>query len=151
MPTTATLLAFAAASLLLVIMPGPNLVYIVTRSVSQGVRAGAVSALGVETGTLVHIGAAVLGLSTLVASSPVAFAVLRYAGAAYLCWLGLRALRRPSTVDIAESHREPLPRLFCSGLLVNVLNPKVVLFFLAFLPQFVRPGDTARGQMAVLG
>ncbi|WP_432011840.1 LysE family translocator [Streptomyces cucumeris] len=154
-PETSRLLAFIAASFALVLIPGPNLVYVLTRSVSQGRRSGVCSALGVETGTLVHIAAAVFGLSALIARSDVAYATLRYAGAAYLVHLGLRALRRPDTLDLSgTAARIPLTKVFRDGVLVNVLNPKVALFFLAFLPQFVSPGQgTAgtRGQMLVLG
>lgn len=146
MPDRSTFLAFALASLALVVAPGPNLVYIVTRSVSQGRRAGLVSAVGVEAGTLVHITAAAVGLSRLVATSALAFSVVKYAGAAYLLYLGLRALRRREGLDLSAAARSlRLPRVFRDGIVVNVLNPKVALFFLAFLPQFV---DPARGASA---
>lgn len=146
MPDRSTFLVFALASLALVVAPGPNLVYIVTRSVSQGRRAGLVSAVGVEAGTLVHITAAAVGLSQLVATSALAFSVVKYAGAAYLLYLGLRALRRREGLDLSAAARSlRLPRVFRDGIVVNVLNPKVALFFLAFLPQFI---DPARGASA---
>ena len=152
MPEPARLLAFAAASIVLVAIPGPNLLYILTRSVDQGRRAGLVSAAGVETGTLVHVTAAAFGLSTLVAASPVAFSAVRYAGAAYLLYLGARALRRPSPGEpAAGAGAPPLARVYRDGVLVNVLNPKVGLFFFAFLPQFLDPGAAARPQLLVLG
>jgi threonine/homoserine/homoserine lactone efflux protein len=146
------LAAFALASVTLITIPGPNLVYILTRSVSQGTRAGLVSAAGVETGTLVHVTAAALGLSSLVAASPVGFAVLRYAGAGYLAYLGVRTLVRSPGLDLAgEAARRPLRRVYRDGAVVNLLNPKVALFFLAFLPQFVSPQTAPRPQMMVLG
>ncbi|WP_431045536.1 LysE family translocator [Streptomyces sp. P1-3] len=154
-PETSRLLAFVAASLVLILVPGPNLVYVLTRSVSQGRRAGLCSALGVEAGTLVHIAAAAFGLSALIARSDVAYAILKYAGAAYLVHLGVRAIRRPSALDLSGTAAPtPLVRVFRAGVLVNVLNPKVALFFLAFLPQFVSADAgtaAARGHMLVLG
>ncbi|MFF2080756.1 LysE family translocator [Kitasatospora sp. NPDC058162] len=151
-----SLTAFALASLLLVAVPGPNLIYIVTRSVQDGRRAGVVSALGVETGTLVHVIAAVGGLAALIADHPLAFALLRFAGAGYLAHLGVRALlRRPSAAAGAERPtRHRLLRLYGDAVLVNLLNPKVVLFFLAFLPQFLPTGlppTETRTRMLVLG
>ncbi|KAB2352394.1 LysE family translocator [Actinomadura rudentiformis] len=150
-----TFLAFAAASIALIVIPGPNGIYIMTRSASQGYRAGLVSALGVETGTLVHIAFAVLGVSTLVAASPVAFNVLKLAGAGYLLYLAVRTVLRPSELDFSGGTRPlPLRRVFRDGVVVNVLNPKVALFFLAFLPQFVTSDAGtagARAQMMLLG
>ncbi|MCA1655107.1 MAG: LysE family translocator [Pseudonocardiaceae bacterium] len=151
MPEPAVVGAFIAASVLLVALPGPNLLYIVTRSVSQGRRAGVVSALGVETGTVVHVVAAVLGLSTLVAASPAAMTVLKLAGVAYLIYLGIGVLRDRSAEGTPVA-AEPLGRIYLDGVLVNLLNPKVVLFFLAFLPQFVGEVDgSARTRILVLG
>ena len=147
MPETTTLMIFAAAALALVAIPGPNLIYIATRSISQGPGAGFASALGVEAGTLVHVGAAAAGLSALIASSATAFTVLKYLGAAYLLYLGVRTLiSRQSADPSPEAVAAPLHRAFAEGMLVNVLNPKVALFFLAFLPQFV---DPARGGAAI--
>jgi threonine/homoserine/homoserine lactone efflux protein len=152
-PDRSTFLVFALASLALVVAPGPNLVYIVTRSVSQGRRAGLVSAVGVEAGTLVHVTAAAVGLSQLVATSALAFSVVKYAGAAYLLYLGLRALRRREGPDLTAATRPlRLPRILRDGIVVNVLNPKVALFFLAFLPQFVDPANgAATAQILALG
>ena len=153
MPETTTLLLFAAAAVALVAIPGPNLIYIATRSLSQGPRAGLASALGVEAGTLVHVTAAAVGLSALIASSATAFTVVKYLGAAYLLYLGVRALMSRQAAELpADAVAAPLGRAFAQGMLVNVLNPKVALFFLAFLPQFIDParGDTG-GQTLVLG
>jgi threonine/homoserine/homoserine lactone efflux protein len=111
-----------------------------------------VSAAGVETGTPVHVTAAALGLSSLVAASPVAFAVLRYAGPGYLAYLGGRTLvRLPRLYSAGEAARRPLRRVYRDGAVVNILNPQVALFFLAFLPQYVSPVTAARPQMFVLG
>ena len=142
-----------AAALILIVTPGPAVIYIVTRSVSQGWLAGLVSTLGIMLGGLVHVAASALGLSALLRSSAVAFELVRYAGAAYLVWLGVATLagrREMSEPDRARA--ASLRRVFWQGALVNILNPKTALFFLAFLPQFV---DPARGsltlQMALLG
>jgi threonine/homoserine/homoserine lactone efflux protein len=138
---------FLLASAALIVVPGPNMVYILTRGAAHGRKAGLVSALGVEAGTLVHVGLAVGGAATVLAASPTAFAVLRWTGVAYLAYLGVRALlsRAPATDGTAPP--ASMWRMFRDGLLVNVLNPKVALFFLAFLPQFA---DTT-GRLLVLG
>ncbi|RKS76609.1 threonine/homoserine/homoserine lactone efflux protein [Actinomadura pelletieri DSM 43383] len=130
-------LLFLLAVLTLVAIPGPNHLYITARSVSEGRRAGIASALGVETGTVVHIAAAAAGLSAVIAASATAFSFLRYAGAAYLVFLAYRTLRGRHEASELELEPRPLRRVYLDGVLVNVLNPKVILFFLAFLPQFV--------------
>jgi threonine/homoserine/homoserine lactone efflux protein len=153
MPDLATLAVFALAAGVLVVIPGPNHIYIVTRGVAGGRRAGLASAFGVETGTLVHVAAAAVGLSALIASSAVAFTVVKYLGAAYLVYLGVRALLSDKPLQFDDlAPRERLRSVYLDGLVVNVLNPKVALFFLAFLPQFIDPdrGSTA-GQIVVLG
>jgi threonine/homoserine/homoserine lactone efflux protein len=151
MPQPAVIGAFVAASVLLIALPGPNLLYILARSVGQGRRAGVVSALGVETGTVAHVVAAVLGLSTVVAASPAAMTVLKFAGVAYLLYLGIGVLRARDGAEAGVA-TGPLGRAYLDGVLVNLLNPKVVLFFLAFLPQFVSDVDgPVKGQMLVLG
>ena len=152
MPETSTFMVFAVAAIALVAIPGPNLIFIATRSLSQGQRAGFASALGVEAGTLVHVAAAAVGLSAVVASSATAFTVVKYLGAAYLIYLGVRALlSRQRTEIAADDAVTPLGRVFLEGMLVNVLNPKVALFFLAFLPQFIDParGGTATQTLAL--
>lgn len=141
---THDLLLFVISGLLLNVMPGPDTLYIVGRSATQGLRAGATAALGIGAGTLVHISAAALGLSALLAASSSAFAVLKLAGAAYLVYVGVSVMRSsrsapseaPATPVIVPV---PLGAVFVQGFLTNVLNPKVALFFLAFLPQFVLP------------
>ncbi|WP_169952103.1 LysE family translocator [Microbispora sp. H11081] len=145
-----TFLVFAATSAALVAVPGPNHLYIAARGVTQGRRAGVASALGVETGTLVHIAAAAAGLSYLLARSAGLFAAVKWAGVAYLVYLGVRALTRKGSDD-DEPRPQPLRRVFLEGVVVNVLNPKTVLFFLAFLPQFVDPSGDVPGQILLLG
>src|SRR5680860_288405 len=127
MPTIPTLLTFAVAATLLIIVPGPNVIYIITRGIDQGRRAAIASAAGVEAGMLFHIGAAVLGLSALVASSELIFNIVKYAGAAYLIWMGIANLSARSTNLEAPdfSRRARYSKLFTQGLIVNVLNPKV--------------------------
>ena len=138
-PSTANLGLFIISALVLLLIPGPAVLYVVGCSVEHGRRAGLVSALGIHTATLVHVLAAVLGLSALLASSAQAFSVVKYAGAAYLIWLGLKKIF--GRVEIAD--REVMrrnrghARLFRDGFVVNLLNPKTAIFFLAFLPQFV--------------
>lgn len=150
---TSTLLVFSTAALALILVPGPNVLYVVTRSISQGRRAGLVSALGIETGTFIHIAAAALGLSALLASSALAMNAVKYLGAAYLIYLGIRAMMDDDEMRFDRPRQEKrLGRLYLHGVLINTLNVKVALFFLAFLPQFV---DPARGavvtQIMVLG
>jgi len=145
MPDPHSLLVFIAAGLLLNITPGPDVLYIVGRSISQGRIAGVVSTLGIATGCLCHLTAAALGLSALMLTLPLAYTVVRYAGAVYLVWLGLRAMAsRSSPLQIQRAGSAPLGRVFRQGMLTNVLNPKVALFFLAFLPQFT---NAARGSL----
>ena len=132
---------FVGAALVLLLVPGPAVLYIVARSVAQGRMAGFVSDLGIHSATLVHVLAAALGLSALLASSALAFSIVKYAGAAYLIWLGLKKIfGRADEVDAdGNLPRHSYARLFRDGFIVNLLNPKTALFFLAFLPQFVEP------------
>jgi len=138
-----SLLLFVTGAATLLAIPGPAIMYIVSRSIGQGRAAGLVSAMGITVGTLLHVAAATLGLSALLASSAAAFQFVKYLGAAYLVYLGVRTLRSAEThfVEAVAAERK-LARVFGQGVLVNVLNPKTALFFLAFLPQFV---DTSRG------
>jgi len=146
-PNAASLGVFAMAGILLLLTPGPAVLYIVARSVEQGRVAGLASVCGITTGTLVHVLAAALGLSALLASSALAFAVVKYAGAGYLIYIGIRRILSRAEVPAAEVElpRRSLGRLYRDGFVVNLLNPKTALFFLAFLPQFV---DPARGAVA---
>jgi threonine/homoserine/homoserine lactone efflux protein len=153
MPDTATLAVFAVAAVTLLVIPGPAVLYIVSRSVGQGRAAGLASVCGIHVGSLLHVAAAALGLSALLVSSALAYDTVRYLGAAYLVWLGVqRLLARDEHAGPAGAARERLGRVFAQGVVVNVLNPKTALFFFAFLPQFV---DAAAGsvtvQVAVLG
>jgi threonine/homoserine/homoserine lactone efflux protein len=140
MPDPSRLALFVGAALLLLVVPGPSVLYIVTQSVSHGRRAGIASVAGITTGTLVHIAAATVGLSALLASSALAFDVVKYLGAAYLIAVGIRrlaGLEREREPHVRRTH--DFGRLYRQGIVVNVLNPKTALFFLAFLPQFVEP------------
>lgn len=146
MPPSAGLGFFVVAALLLLITPGPAVLYIVARSMDQGRRAGLVSMLGVHVGTLVHIGAAAAGLSALLMASATAFSIVKYLGAVYLVYLGVRRLCEQTTPTAARPPAVRLGRAFVDGFVVNLLNPKTALFFLAFLPQFV---DVSRGRVGV--
>jgi threonine/homoserine/homoserine lactone efflux protein len=120
---------------------GPAVLYIVARSVDQGRKAGLASSSGVATGGLIHVLAAALGLSALLASSATAYSFVKYAGAAYLIYLGIRKLREPSHTADEVKHVEPssLRHIYVQGIVVQALNPKTAIFFFAFLPQFVDP------------
>jgi threonine/homoserine/homoserine lactone efflux protein len=150
MPEASTLALFAVAAITLLVIPGPSVLYIVTRSVDQGRAAGLASVGGIHVGTLVHVAAAAFGLSALLVSSATAYNAVRWIGAAYLVWLGVRRLlaREEDAAAIAGggsgARRQGLRRVFAQGVVVNVLNPKTALFFFAFLPQFV---DTSRGSV----
>ncbi|HET6159602.1 MAG TPA: LysE family translocator [Dongiaceae bacterium] len=147
-PGAANLGLFISAALVLLLIPGPAVLYIVGRSVEQGRLAGFVSDLGIHTATLVHVLAAALGLSAVIASSALAFSVVKYVGAAYLIWLGLKKIfGRVEASDLQVAlYRHGYTRLFRDGFIVNLLNPKTAIFFLAFLPQFV---EVNRGHVAV--
>jgi threonine/homoserine/homoserine lactone efflux protein len=154
LPETPQLLLFLASSLALLLLPGPAVFYIIARSVAQGRDAGLVSALGVASGSLVHVLAAALGVSALLASSAQVFSALRLAGAAYLVYLGIRALASSGTSIGAGPHLAPrgLGEVFREGVVVNILNPKTAIFFVAFLPQFADPSRGPIGwQILVLG
>ena len=137
-------LLFLIAAFVLLIAPGPAVFYIVARSVQQGSWAGFVSAAGVVTGGFIHVVAGTVGLSGLVLSSPIAFATVKYLGALYLIYLGFRAFFRKNRVGDLNLHLKSsqLGRVYRDGLVVNLFNPKTILFFIAFLPQFV---DSTRG------
>ena len=141
MPTLSTLLLFVAATMALLVFPGPAVLYIVTRSVSQGRVAGLVSVLGVHTGTIFFVLATAFGLSALLQASETAFQVVKYLGVAYLVWLGIQKLwlSRGHEDEAAPPPTASLRRIFTQGVIVNLLNPKTLIFFAAFLPQFVDP------------
>ncbi len=146
MPTTETITLFMGAALALNVTPGPSIAYVMSRSFGEGQTAGLVSALGLGTGSLLHAIAATLGLSAVVAYSPMAYAVVKYVGAAYLVYLGVGLVRQRTAllVEVVPPRRS-LRRVYWQGVLTEILNPKIALFFLAFLPQFV---DPARGSVA---
>jgi threonine/homoserine/homoserine lactone efflux protein len=153
-PSATSIGLFAVAATLLLLTPGPAVLYIVARSVEQGRTAGLASVFGITTGTLVHVLASTLGLSALLASSALAFALVKYAGAGYLIYMGVRRIlkRADAPASPLKLPRRSLGRLYRDGFIVNLLNPKTALFFLAFFTQFV---DTSRGavpfQIAFLG
>lgn len=150
LPEWSSLGLFAIAALVLLLTPGPAVLYIVTRSIDQGRRAGLVSVLGVHVGTLAHILAAAAGLSALLAASATAFGVVKYLGAAYLIYIGVRRLRDRASIVAPEAAKpRALRRAFLDGVVVNVLNPKTALFFLAFLPQFVTEGRGHVGEQVI--
>jgi len=138
-PDSTSLWLFGLAALALLAIPGPAVLYIVVQSADQGRRVGLASVAGVHLGTLVHVAAASAGLSAVIVASSVAFSAVKYAGAAYLVYLGVRKLLDRDAQTRVERTREPLRRAFARGTIVNALNPKTALFFLAFLPQFVAP------------
>jgi threonine/homoserine/homoserine lactone efflux protein len=143
-----TLAVFSLAALAILAVPGPAVIYIVTRSIQQGRSAGLASVLGIHVGTLVHLTAATVGLSAILVSSATAFTVVKVLGALYLVVIGIRTLLGHADPADTDPQRPPRRRRrdFAEGVVVNVLNPKTALFFLAFLPQFV---DPARGQASL--
>lgn len=143
---------FLPAVVALVVTPGPVVLYVMTRSIDQGRKAGLVSVLGSEVGNLCHVFAAALGLSAILVSSALAFDVVKYLGAAYLVYLGVRKLLASDESHIEKVEAEPLSRIFWQGIAVAVLNPKTALFFFAFLPQFIdRSQGHVGAQIFVLG
>lgn len=153
-PTLPTLLAFAAASFVLAITPGPDMTLFVSRALSDGRAAGLASVAGAMTGIAIHTLMVALGLSALVVASPMAFFVLKSAGAAYLLWLAIQAIRTGSSfkAPVAGPSGRGLVASWAQGLGVNLLNPKIILFFMTFLPQFVAAGDPHfTGKLIFLG
>jgi threonine/homoserine/homoserine lactone efflux protein len=154
MPDTVLLLGFIAASLIVLVLPGPGVFYVLTRSASQGRRAGLISALGLSVGALAHVAAAAAGLSALLLTSATAFGVVKTLGAGYLIYIGIRTLlAKPSSSATIET---PAPlvlgRLFWDGVVISVFNPKIAVFFLAFLPQFIDPvSGSITSQIILLG
>jgi threonine/homoserine/homoserine lactone efflux protein len=151
-PSTHAFAVFIPAALMLLAIPGPAVLYIVATSVEGGRRHGLLSVAGVHLGSLVHVTAAVAGLSALIVSSAIAFSTVKYVGAAYLILVGIRKwLERDEPRELAARPPRSGRRVFTQGVVVNVLNPKTALFFLAFLPQFVDRDRTVWTQIAVLG
>jgi threonine/homoserine/homoserine lactone efflux protein len=146
MPDTSALFVFMIATVTLNLTPGPDMLYVIARSVAQGRPAGIASALGIAAGCIVHTLAVAFGLSRLLTAVPAAYEIVKYAGALYLLYLGLRTMLRPGdSLSAADLGPEGLWPIFRQGVATNVLNPKVALFFLAFLPQFA---DVRRGSVA---
>jgi threonine/homoserine/homoserine lactone efflux protein len=142
-----SLILFITGAAILLVVPGPAVMYVFSRSIGQGRTAGLFSAAGITVGTLFHVAAATLGLSALLVYSALAFQCVKYLGAAYLVYLGIRTLRSGELEFLnGEGSDTRLTRVFGQGVLVNLLNPKTALFFLAFLPQFV---DSSRGHAAL--
>ena len=150
-PAWPLLATFIGASIVLALTPGPGVLYIVTRSLSQGRRAGLASVAGIALGNQVNAIAAALGLAALFAFSSAAFTVVKYAGAAYLIYLGIRMLRSTSTPDSDTMAPERSRHVFYDGFIVGLLNPKTTLFFAAFLPQFMSPDANPMVQGITLG
>lgn len=152
LPDSSHLALFVSTTVLLLIIPGPAVLYIVAQSVEHGRRAGLAAVGGIHVGSTVHVAAATAGLSALLVSSAVAFSAVKLVGAAYLIFLGVQRLigrgEEGGSPNAAEPH---LGRIFRQGIVVNVLNPKTALFFFAFLPQFVDPAHSAAPQIALLG
>jgi len=153
-PDLATLAAFSAAALVLTLTPGPDMTLFMAKTLTQGRAAGLVAVLGAGAGLVVHTVLAAVGVSALLSASEVAFLVLKIVGAGYLIWLAFQAIRHGSSfsLEAVEAPRQPMHRVWLQALGVNILNPKIVLFFVTFLPQFVQVGDpNAVGKLLFLG
>jgi threonine/homoserine/homoserine lactone efflux protein len=152
MPSASVIATFATAAVILLLIPGPAVLYIVNRSVSDGRRAGLAAASGLALGNLVHALAAAGGLSAVLATSATAFNAVKWLGAGYLIFVGVRTLLKPAPPIDEDQPGVSAKRAFTQGIVVNVLNPKVALFFLSFLPQFIHPNQGRPGlQALVLG
>ncbi len=152
MVAVSAILAFIPAALVLIVAPGPDSIYTLTRSVSDGRTTGVTAALGSSTGSVVHTTAAVFGLSAILRTSEFAFTVVKFVGAAYLVYLGVQTLRGGEEFEITSDSTGYTPReSFRNALFINISNPKVALFFLAFLPQFVQPGSSTALQIFLFG
>ena len=151
MPSATSFALFCLASAALAVVPGPAVTYIVMHSVDKGRRAGLASAAGVASGGLVHVAAATVGLSALIASSATAFTAVKLVGAVYLIVVGIRRIAGRDDSEQVQAQPAPMRRIYRQGVIVNVFNPKTALFFLAFLPQFVDRGASVPPQVALLG
>ncbi len=152
MPDANSMLLFMIATITLNITPGPDMLYVIARSVGQGRAAGIASALGIAAGCFVHVFAVTFGLASLLMAVPTAYEIIKYAGAAYLIYLGVRTLLSRPPKDAETPIKEAsLQAIFLQGIITNILNPKVALFFLAFLPQFVNREGNFAAQIIFLG
>ena len=154
LPDTATLLAFTAAALVLTFTPGPDMTLFMSKTLTQGRKAGLSAVLGAACGLVVHTVLAAVGVSALLSASALAFTLLKIVGAGYLIWLAVQAVRHGSrlTLEAAETSRQPVHQVWLQAMAVNILNPKIVLFFVTFLPQFVSAADPdATGKLMFLG
>ena len=149
MPSLTTFLLFALATFLLTVSPGPGVLYVTARSLSQGRAAGFASMLGIESGEVVWIAAAATGVAAVLAASTAALGILRWAGAVYLVYLGVQRWRQAE--EPPAPRRAPLARIYAQGFVTQLFNPKVAVFFIAFLPQFLNPAEPIAGQVAALG
>jgi len=151
MIATTTLLAFIGASMIVLLTPGPGVLYVVTRGAFQGRTAAVVSAAGLSVGALAHVAFAVIGLSALLVASSTAFTVVKFAGAAWLIWIGLQMILTRSRLSPGEAPpAQPMRRLFLDGVVITIFNPKVAIFFLAYLPLFTDPAAGPVWQQLVL-
>jgi threonine/homoserine/homoserine lactone efflux protein len=153
LPSSFALAGFVAAVVVLALTPGPDMMLYLSKTITQSRRAGLAALSGASSGLLIHTVLAAVGLSALLAASATAFAILKIVGAAYLLWLAWGAIRNGSSFSLSPgSAVEPLPLLYFKGMLINLLNPKIIVFFLTFLPQFVAAGDpNAPARFAILG
>lgn len=151
MPDPAVLTAFTLIALVIIVAPGPDMTFFLAKTLAQGRRAGLAAMSGAFSGLVVHTMLAAFGLSALLAASDTAFMVLKFLGALYLAWLALDAVRNGSAVQLNGPAREaqPLTDIFVMGVGINLLNPKIVLFFMTFLPQFITVGDPAATQKLI--
>lgn len=152
MPDFATFALFLSAAIALAIAPGPGIFYVMTRSLKGGWREGVSSAMGTSVGGLLHVIAAALGISVVLAASALAFSIVKYLGAAYLIYLGIKTvLKQESIIDVTTDGSLGYRRAFVQGIVVEVLNPKTALFFIAFIPQFINPDGVVFAQFLLLG
>jgi threonine/homoserine/homoserine lactone efflux protein len=152
MPDINNIALFMLATITLNITPGPDMMYVITRSVSEGKKQGIVSALGISTGTIFHILAVSLGLSAFLLAVPTAYDIIKYAGAAYLVYIGIRVLFNKNKIEgDTAGDKKSIRSVFIQGVVTNVFNPKVALFFLAFLPQFADQSGNIPLQVITLG
>ena len=150
MPDLNSLISFAVASVALLVIPGPAVIYIVNRSVADGRQIGLAAVVGLELGTFMHVLAATVGLSAILATSENAFNVVKYLGASYLILIGLRTLtRKPEAISTSASSMTQ-SQAFRQGFIINMLNPKIALFFLSFLPQFIDPNISSNARQSLI-